>query len=230
MRRMDDATKQLEQLGQEIGGVFEKPNEEVYEELSNYSKKGVWTWEELNIESWIARGHMGSIFQGCIEGSPAAIKVADYANTWSWLQDAYREVRILDHLRDEQGQAVPRKIAQGFIAGSTCYFVAPELLGETFEEALPAEHAELEQKALAALERVHARGILHRDVQPSIFLRAEQGRVVLVDFGSARLSFRESGRQWDREAVRGLWTYPYPASFFPNKRASPSTVAKLLRR
>lgn len=54
---------------------------------------------------------------------------------------------------EEQGRAVPRKVTQGFIAGSTCYFVAMELLGESLEEAPAAEHAALGEAALAALDR-----------------------------------------------------------------------------
>src|SRR6185436_16601080 len=38
---------------------------------------------------------------------------------------------------------------------------------------------------LAALERVHASGIVHRDIKPSNFLLADDGSAMLTDFGIA---------------------------------------------
>ena len=171
-----------------------------------HMSKDVWTWDELNISGWIAQGRTGSVFEGCIGGSPVAVKVCDYGHRSAALKEVQRECNMLDHLRDEQGQAVPRKITQGYIAGSTCYFVAMELLGESLEEAPSSEHAALEQAALAALEKVHARGVLHMDVRPQNFLRAAQGRVVLTDFAFFKLSDSEDARQRERAAVHGLWS------------------------
>ncbi|MFI6733340.1 serine/threonine-protein kinase [Nonomuraea sp. NPDC050451] len=52
--------------------------------------------------------------------------------------------------------------------------------------ALPVrEAAELGRQVLSALRSAHEVGILHRDVKPSNILMAEDGRVVLMDFGIA---------------------------------------------
>jgi serine/threonine protein kinase len=60
--------------------------------------------------------------------------------------------------------------------------------------------------ALAALQRMHAAGFVHRDVKPSNILFARsgcaggagagegRGRVVLIDFGLARLHVGADGR------------------------------------
>ncbi len=52
----------------------------------------------------------------------------------------------------------------------------------------PREVAAIGLAVLSALEAAHARGVLHRDVKPdNVLLERETGRVVLTDFGIARL-------------------------------------------
>ncbi|MEV7817375.1 serine/threonine-protein kinase [Streptomyces flaveolus] len=49
----------------------------------------------------------------------------------------------------------------------------------------PAEVARIGTEVLAALRAAHAAGVLHRDVKPANVLLADEGRVVLTDFGIA---------------------------------------------
>ncbi|MEW9528032.1 serine/threonine-protein kinase [Microbispora sp. NPDC049125] len=51
----------------------------------------------------------------------------------------------------------------------------------------PRRVAEIGSRVLAALRAAHAAGVLHRDVKPDNVLMAEDGRVVLTDFGIAAL-------------------------------------------
>jgi serine/threonine protein kinase len=44
---------------------------------------------------------------------------------------------------------------------------------------------------LGALDAVHARGLLHLDVKPANIRVLDDGRIVLLDFGSARDAFRQ---------------------------------------
>ncbi|WP_406257417.1 protein kinase domain-containing protein [Streptomyces chartreusis] len=51
----------------------------------------------------------------------------------------------------------------------------------------PKEVARIGTEVLAALRAAHAAGVLHRDVKPANVLLADEGRVVLTDFGIATI-------------------------------------------
>jgi serine/threonine protein kinase len=86
------------------------------------------------------------------------------------------------------------KVLTFFEANGTAYIVMEFLSGETLEEALkrtpgglPSEQLRsFLRRILSSLARVHGAGLVHRDIKPAnIFIR-EDGRPVLIDFGSAR--------------------------------------------
>ena len=74
------------------------------------------------------------------------------------------------------------------------YLVMPYLAGGTLRDvlarrgALPLQEAlTYIEQAAAALDYAHAHGIIHRDLKPSNFLLHPDGRLVLADFGIARI-------------------------------------------
>src|SRR5260370_41544432 len=74
------------------------------------------------------------------------------------------------------------------------YLVMPYLAGGTLRDvlarrgALPLQEAlTYIEQAAAALDYAHAHGIIHRDLKPSNFLLHADGRLVLADFGIARM-------------------------------------------
>ena len=78
--------------------------------------------------------------------------------------------------------------------GGIVYLVMPYLAGGTLRDvltergALPLQEALMYIKqAAAALDYAHAHGIIHRDLKPSNFLLHPDGRLVLADFGIARM-------------------------------------------
>jgi serine/threonine protein kinase len=78
--------------------------------------------------------------------------------------------------------------------GGIVYLVMPYLAGGTLRDvltqrgALPLQEAlTYIEQAAAALDYAHAHGIIHRDLKPSNFLLHPDGRLVLADFGIARM-------------------------------------------
>lgn len=77
---------------------------------------------------------------------------------------------------------------------NTAYIVMEYLKGHTLIEWLrvkggylpAAEAIECVLQICDALEAVHQRGYLHRDIKPSNIIRTDDGRMVLIDFGTAR--------------------------------------------
>jgi serine/threonine protein kinase len=74
------------------------------------------------------------------------------------------------------------------------YLVMPYLPGGNLRNVL-AEHGALSlqltlsyiEQAASALDYAHAHGVIHRDIKPSNFLLHPDGRLILADFGIARM-------------------------------------------
>ncbi len=85
-----------------------------------------------------------------------------------------------------------------FRAHGTAYLVMGYEEGQSLAEVLARREAEgrpfeaadllgVMQPVLEGLERVHAAGVLHRDIKPTnILIRRRDGRPVLIDFGAAK--------------------------------------------
>jgi len=81
-----------------------------------------------------------------------------------------------------------------FEENNTAYMVMEHLSGKTLAEVVrerggPLPEAEaigFIREAGAALSAVHAAGLLHRDIKPENMMHCQDGRIVLIDFGTAR--------------------------------------------
>lgn len=86
------------------------------------------------------------------------------------------------------------KVFHYFEENNTAYMVMEYLQGKTLMELLSSRGGKLgESEALfytekvgQALEVLHQAQFLHRDIKPSNIMLADDGRIVLIDFGAAR--------------------------------------------
>lgn len=68
----------------------------------------------------------------------------------------------------------------------------------------PEEASRLLLPLMLALDRVHGKGIVHRDIAPDNILVREDGTAVLIDFGAARYSTEEKSRSLDVVVKHGF--------------------------
>ena len=100
------------------------------------------------------------------------------------------EARRLAHFQNEPGIVT---VFDSFEENNTAYIVMEYLEGETLTERLKREGRIQEDEAVTmllplmeSLEKVHAEGILHRDIAPDNIFLTKDGQVKLIDFGAAR--------------------------------------------
>lgn len=119
-----------------------------------------------------------------------ALDTADYEAARSkFLEEARLLARFL-------AQRHPRivEVRGAFAENNTAYLVMEYLEGKTLAQLLEARGALPQQDVMVfvaavgeALRSVHTMGLLHRDVKPENVMLCDDGRIVLLDFGSARL-------------------------------------------
>ncbi|MFC4909902.1 serine/threonine protein kinase [Actinomadura gamaensis] len=140
---------------------------------------------------------------GCGPSSPTE------ADEWR-----HRFRREGDLLRDHGGQGIPALLGRGVHKGVD--YLVMELVEGTplqdWRKGIPVEAgAAIGMQLAETLERVHAAGIVHRDVKPqNIVLRAVDGAVFLVDFGVAFDTDPDATRYTTEDRTPGTLGYKAP--------------------
>lgn len=125
------------------------------------------------------------------DGSVAVIEQerADFVRTGA--QRFLREARILARFSTESGVV---NVRDCFEANNTAYLVMEYLEGADLRKVLqerlftPDEIFEKMTPLMDALEKIHAEGVIHRDISPDNIMLLPDGTLKLMDFGAARPS------------------------------------------
>ena len=115
-----------------------------------------------------------------------------YAEQEAWekqLQSFFQEAKILGEFA---GESAIVRVHDYFKANGTAYMVMDYLNGSTLYEIQkvkgPQKAEDIVRKMIPvanALSRLHASGLIHRDISPENLMEEKDGSVKLMDFGSA---------------------------------------------
>ncbi|KZT43797.1 hypothetical protein SISSUDRAFT_1124477 [Sistotremastrum suecicum HHB10207 ss-3] len=126
----------------------------------------------------------GFIKRGVLDGKEITYISKEWPIFGGW-RGFYAELALYaSHLKELQGDCVPRVI--GVFVTAVAVSVAFELPhARSWFEAHPRMSPELKEKVIQAYTKVHAKGVIHNDVERRHILIGEDGRVVLIDFNLA---------------------------------------------
>jgi eukaryotic-like serine/threonine-protein kinase len=172
--------------------------------------------ERYEVEAPLGAGGMAEVWRGHdrVLNRTVAIKTL--------LPQFARDASFVDRFRRE-AQAAARLNHPGIVSvydsgtdGDTPYIVMQYIEGRTLADFLgsgktlpPGQAAKIAQDIAEALGVAHAHGVIHRDIKPANVMITRDGKVLVMDFGIARLiSGPETAPQ--TSAVLGTASYLSP--------------------
>ncbi|MEE8105880.1 MAG: serine/threonine-protein kinase [Planctomycetota bacterium] len=169
---------------------------------------------KFTILSELGRGSMGVVYEAFQEDlkRKVALKVlpANIALEKKQVERFRREAESAARLRHDN--IIP--IYEIGHAENTHYFVMELVDGGSMTERCRAhddvinEAARVAHDCASGLAHAHERGVIHRDIKPANILVARDGRVVITDFGLARIT--ESMSLTSTDAIVGTPKYMSP--------------------
>jgi eukaryotic-like serine/threonine-protein kinase len=150
--------------------------------------------ERYEVEARIGAGGMAEVWRGHdrVLNRTVAIKTL--------LPQFARDASFVDRFRRE-AQAAARLNHPGIVSvydsgtdDHTPFIVMQYIEGRTLADYLaagktlpPAQAAQIAQGIAEALGAAHAQGVIHRDIKPANIMVTREGKVLVMDFGIARL-------------------------------------------
>jgi len=163
----------------------------------------------FRIDRRLGAGGTSRVYEAtCREnGARVALKVMNVGANGQALQRFRQESRILSRLRHS---GIVQLHESGHTVDGHVYLAMDYVNGTTIDRwcrdhaADDRRKAELCIEVLSALSHAHAAGVVHRDIKPHNILVDSAGRVLLVDFGVARLHRDDGNRTGFRTETGNL--------------------------
>ncbi len=154
----------------------------------------------------LGRGGFGTVYSGRDLTGAGEVAVKVFSRTEGFAPRAAREARTalkLDHPCVHQVLGVEED-------ADHAYLISRLVVGQRFDRSGLGDQEAVRAIAAVcdALAHAHERNVIHRDVKPSNILIADDGSVVLTDFGIARE--RDARDQTMDEKVLGTLSYMAP--------------------
>ncbi len=156
------------------------------------------------VERVLGRGGFATVYAGRAGERPVALKVLHAEHIGGSAVERFaREVEIVRRLRHP---GIALVLDAGTLPDGRPYCAMELLSGRELEAALAAgplparDVAEITGRIADALGAAHAAEIVHRDVKATNVFLCDDGRVVLLDFGIAKLALA-GGLTMSREAI-----------------------------
>ena len=151
-------------------------------------------------EVWI--GRTGNVYRQTMNGCDLVLKVVsediqepegmyslereDLNDPSKLIAEMRKEARVYDRLRELQGAEIPRLLFEGPMVQWYFHGLATSYAGRCVQLVDPKElRSDFASEALAALDKVHALGVVHGDVALRNLLVGEDGHPVIIDCGMA---------------------------------------------
>ena len=148
------------------------------------------TWGHLEVLEKLGQGSYGEVYRALdpILDREVALKLRLQDRTWFTHQQFMGEARRLAQIRHPNVLGVYGVASHGGRIGLWCDLIEGQTLYQRFRKEGPFATPDLIELGFglcSGLEAVHHNRIIHGDVKPSNVMRADDGRILLMDFGTS---------------------------------------------
>ena len=148
--------------------------------------------KRYEIKKELGRGGMGAVYKGEDKILDIPVAVKELLDTsYQSVEQFEKEAKILARLNHN---SLPR-VTDYFEECNKKYLVMDFIEGKDLQEILEAASGFIDERKilkwtvqiLNTLEYIHQKGIIHRDIKPSNIKLTSEEKIILVDFGIAKI-------------------------------------------